>query len=127
VKTKLGLEKLGIAVLIVNEESEVSELGDAYIFRRLKAKDIRRYQGFTEDDEVFVQQVAPLQAEGALPCPKTKKIAEALKEEIEPVKVLGILRRDVPSPFFQPTRAQQTSHALNPREVILSSYILEAQ
>jgi hypothetical protein len=82
---------------------------------------------FYRNDEVFIQQVAQLLADGALSRPTTKKVAEALKEEIEPLKVLGILRRDVPSLFFQPTRAQQTSHALNPREVILSSYILEAQ
>jgi superfamily II DNA/RNA helicase len=100
---------------------------DAYIFKRLKAKDIRRYQGFTEDDEVFIEQVTELLADGALPRPTTKKVAEALKKEIEPLKVLGILRRDIPSLFFQPTRAQQTSKALNPREVILSSYIVEAK
>jgi len=102
---------------------------DAYILKRLKSKDIRRYQGFTEDDEIFIEQVIELLINGALPRPTTKKVAEALKkkENIEPLKVLGILRRDVPALFFQPTRAQQTSHALSPREVILSSYILEAQ
>jgi superfamily II DNA/RNA helicase len=100
---------------------------DAYIFRRLKAKEIRRYQGFTEDDEVFIEQVTELLVDGALPRPTTKKVAEALKEEKEPLKVLGILRRDIPTLFFQPTRAQRTSHALSPREVILSSYILEAK
>jgi len=41
--------------------------------------------------------------------------------------VLGVLRRDIPSLFFQPTRAQQVSHALSPREVILSSYIVESK
>lgn len=100
---------------------------DAYIFKRLKARDLRQYQGFTEDDEVFIEQVMELLSDGALPRPTTKKVAEALKkkENIEPLKVLGILRRDIPSLFFQPTRAQQTSRALKPREVILSSYILE--
>jgi superfamily II DNA or RNA helicase len=102
---------------------------DAYIFKRLKARDIRHYQGFTEDDEVFIEQVMELLADGALPRPTTKKVAEALKkkENVEPLKVLGILRRDIPSLFFQPTRAQQTSQAMKPREVILSSYILETR
>ncbi len=100
---------------------------DAYILKRLKAKEIRRYQGFTEDDELFIQQVMQLLSDGALPRPTTKKVAEALRKESEPLKVLGILRRDIPPLFFQPTRAQLTFHALSPREVILSSYLLEAK
>ncbi|MFH1008813.1 MAG: helicase-related protein [Candidatus Latescibacterota bacterium] len=100
---------------------------DAYILRRLKAKEIRRYQGFTEDDEAFIQQVIQLLTDGALPKPTTRTVADALKKEIEPLKVLGILKRDIPSPFFQPPRAQQAFHTLSPREVILSSYIVEAK
>jgi superfamily II DNA/RNA helicase len=100
---------------------------DAYILKRLKAKEIRSYHGFTEDDELYIQQVIQLLSDGALPRPTTKKVAEALKSEIQPLKVLGVLRRDIPSLFFQTTRAQQTGHALSPREVILSSYLLEAK
>jgi superfamily II DNA or RNA helicase len=97
---------------------------DAYILKRLKAKDIRRYHGFTEDDEAFIQRVVQLLADGALPKPTTKKVSEALKLEGEPLRVLGILRRDIPQEFFQPTRAQQAQHALMPREVILSSWLV---
>jgi superfamily II DNA/RNA helicase len=100
---------------------------DAYILKRLKAKEMRRYQGFTEDDDLFIQQVIQLLCDGALPRPTTKKVAEALKTEVEPLKVLGILRRDIPALFFQATRAQLTHHALSPREVILSSYLVEAK
>jgi superfamily II DNA/RNA helicase len=100
---------------------------DAYILKRLKAKEIRRYHGFTEDDEFYIQKVVQLLIDGALPKPTTKKVAEALKKEIQPLKVLGILRRDISSLFFQTTRAQMTSHVLSLREVILSSYLLEAK
>lgn len=100
---------------------------DAYILKRLKAKEVRRYHGFTEDDELYIQQVIQLLTDGALPRPTTKKVAEALKKEIDPLRVLAILRRDIPAQFFQPTRAQQSIHSLSPREVILSSYLLQAQ
>lgn len=100
---------------------------DAYILKRLKAKEISRYQGYTEDAELFIQQVKQLLTDGALPRPTTKKVAEALKKEIEPLKVLGILRRDIPSLFFQPSRIQESAHALNPREVILSSYLVKSE
>jgi superfamily II DNA/RNA helicase len=98
---------------------------NAYILKRLKAKEIHRYHGFTEDDELYIQQVIQLLTDGALPRPTTKKVAEAFKKEIEPLKVLSILRRDIPPEFFHATRAQQASHIFSPREVILSSYLLE--
>lgn len=100
---------------------------DAYILKRLKAKEIRHYHGFTEDDELYVRQVIQLLTDGALPKPTTKAVADSLRKEIDPLKVLGILKRDIPSEFFQPTRAQQTFHALSPREVILSAYLVEAK
>ena len=98
---------------------------DAYILKRLKAKEIRHYHGFTEDDELYIQKVVQLLVDGALPKPTTKKVADAMKKEIQPLKVLGILRRDISPLFFQSTRAQMTAHVLSPREVILSSYLLE--
>ena len=97
---------------------------DAYILKRLKSKEIRRYHGFTEDDEDYVRNVIQLLIDGSLPRPTAKKVAEALKKESEPLKVLGILRRDIPAAFFQLTRAQQMHHARMPREVILSSWIV---
>ena len=100
---------------------------DAYILKRLKAKEIRRYHGFTDDDERYIQEVIHLLTDGALPRPTTKKVAEAVKTEIEPLRVLAVLRRDIPALFFQATRAQQNPHGLSPREVILSSYLLEAK
>lgn len=100
---------------------------DAYILKRLKAKEIRRYDGFTEEDEVYIKQVIQLLTDGALPRPTTRTVADALKKEIDPLRLLGILKRDIPMEFFQPTRAQRTFQALSPREVILSSYLVEAK
>jgi superfamily II DNA/RNA helicase len=113
-----------------NEDATSQHKGstnDAYILKRLKAKEVRFYHGFTGDDEDYIQQVIQRLNDGALPRPTTKKVAEALKKELEPLKVLGILRRDIPSQLFQPTRAQRTFHALSPREVILSSYLLRTK
>jgi len=97
---------------------------DAYMLKRLKAKEIRHYHGFTDDDEAYIRNVIQLLTDGALPKPTTKTVATALKKEIEPLKVLGILRRDIPAAFFQSTRAQLLHHTLSPREVILSSWLI---
>lgn len=96
---------------------------DAYIMKRLRAKEIRHYQCFTDDDEAFLRDVARLLTDGALPRPTAKKAAEALKKEIEPLRVLGILKRDIPVHFFRATHAQSARAAAGPREVILSSWI----
>jgi superfamily II DNA/RNA helicase len=97
---------------------------DAYILKRLKAREIAGYHGYTEDDELFIQRIKQLLIDGALPRPTTKKVAEALKKELDPLKVLGVLRRDIPYLFLQPTRAQEDAYLFNPREVILSSYLV---
>ena len=53
-----------------------------------------------------------------------KKLADAFKNETQPLKYLGILRRDIPTQFFQSTRAEHTRQHFNPREVILSAYLV---
>jgi len=128
--TLLEKNKHGFESVTSSEQNDAipkhkGSANDTYVLKRLKAKEIRIYHGFTEDDELYIRQVIKLLTDGALPRPTTKKVAEALKKEIEPLKVLGILRRDIPPLFFQATRAQQTAHVLSPREVILSSYLLE--
>lgn len=96
---------------------------DAYILKRLKAKDISRCQSFTDDDELYVRQVIGLIDDGALPRPTTKKVATALKKESAPFKVLAILKREIPKEFFQATVADTARDSYSPREVILSSFI----
>ena len=56
---------------------------------------------------------------------KLREAAEALKKESDPLKVLGILRRDIPAAFFRPTHAQQQDNENMPREVILSSWVTQ--
>jgi superfamily II DNA/RNA helicase len=98
---------------------------DAYILKRLKAREIRRYHGYTDEDEAFLRDVMQLLSDGALPTPTTKKVAEALKKESDPLRVLGILHVGIPEQFFQQTRAQQSAQAVAARQVILSSYLVE--
>lgn len=100
---------------------------DAYILKRLKAKDIGRFAGFTDDDETYIRQVIGLINDGVLPKPTTKRVATALSKEAAPFKVLGILKREIPKGFFQATIADATRNAYAPREVILSSFIPEPQ
>ncbi len=112
-----------------DEIRRISSLGgsrDLYIINRLKAREIRAYHGFTEDDEAYIQDVIRLLTDGALPKAITGRVSAALKKESAPLKVLAILRRDIPAHFFQPAVGRIDNPA-HPREVILSSYLLEAE
>jgi superfamily II DNA or RNA helicase len=99
---------------------------DAYILKRLKDKAVRRCQQFTEDDEDFVGNVIRLVEEGSLPRATAKKVATALKkpDNLQPLKVLAALRRDIKPEFFQASPIAHASQAFAPREVILSSYLV---
>jgi superfamily II DNA/RNA helicase len=96
----------------------------ARLLRRLRSKDIRHFKGFTDEDEEYIRAVIRLLEDGALPRPTTKKLMTALQDEINPLKILGVLRRNLPASFFQPTQASQTHRNTAPREVILSSYFV---
>jgi len=100
---------------------------DIYILKRLKDKAVRRCQQFTEDDEDFVGKTIRLVEDGSLPKATAKKIAASLKkpENLLPLKVLAVLRRDIKNEFFQAAPLAQSSQALEPREVILSSYLVQ--
>ncbi len=100
---------------------------DTYILKRLKDKAVRRCQQFTEDDEEFVGKVIRLVEEGSLPKATAKKVAAALRkpENLQPLKVLTVLRRDIKHEFFQASPAAHASQALAPREVILSSFLVQ--
>ncbi len=101
----------------------ISRGNDSYILKRLKAKEIKRCKVFTDDDEAFIQHVMRLLEDGALPKQTTKKVADALKKgAVDPLKVLGVLRRNIPRQFFE-MRSGLARHSVSPREVILSSFV----
>jgi superfamily II DNA or RNA helicase len=100
---------------------------DAYLLKRLKIKAVRHCPQFTEDDEEFVGKVIRLLEDGSLPKATAKKVAASLRkpENLQPLKVLAVLRRDIKHEYFQASPAAHASQALAPREVILSSYLVQ--
>ncbi|MDP2990012.1 MAG: helicase-related protein, partial [Kiritimatiellota bacterium] len=118
------------ATTVEAEQAESTHRGDrnaAYILKRLKPKEIRRCRQFTEDDEEFIGKVIRLVEEGSLPKRTAKELAAKLKDEIQPLKVLAFLRRDIKRELFQTNPASHANQALVPREVILSSWVVNKQ
>ena len=73
--------------------------------KRLKAKEIRRYHGSRKTTKLYIQQVIQLLTDGALPQPTTKKVADALKKEIEPLRSWAFCAATSLTVISKPTRA----------------------
>jgi superfamily II DNA/RNA helicase len=116
-------------VLATTEDAKAEPAGNsrdnpAKILKRLRTREIRHFKGFTDEDQEYLLKVIRLLEDGALPRPTTKKVAEAFKTEINALKLLAILKRDIPVYFFQATRAEKTRSDYSRREVILSEYLV---
>ena len=98
-----------------------------FVIKFLKSNQIKHFQGYTEDDELYIREVIKLIEEGGLPKQTTKTLQKALSKEITPIKILGILKKKIPSEFFKEMTAESAAQTSGPREVILSEYLVGKQ
>ncbi len=100
----------------------------AQVLRILKANEIKRFKGYTEDDEAYLQRVVSELESGGLPKQTTKTLVKELEKELKgnvnPLRILAIIRMNIPTEFLQDTLAQSAAITFGPREVILSEYLL---
>lgn len=123
----LDMNKEAFVMSTLEEHMEKTQSGRdnaTKILMRLKAKEIKYYEGYIEEDEEYIKSVVQLLEDGILPKPTTKKILKDLSQEADPQRVLGILKRHISDEFFKATHAEKNRSFGNPREVILSSYLV---
>lgn len=94
------------------------------ILRILKSKQVRKYSGFTEDDEQYINEVIRLIGEGGLPKHTLKRLVKELSNELDPFKILGKLKKNIAPEFFEETIAESAAQTSGPKEVILSEYLV---
>lgn len=94
----------------------------------LKAREVKDFKGYTEEDELYLQRVSTLLEEGALPKSTAKRLLNNINEELakdfNPLKLLSLIRLGIPSEFFKETLAENSAQVAGPREVILSEYLI---
>lgn len=95
------------------------------ILKILKAKEMRRYEGFTDLDDEYLDKVRKLIEEGGMPKKTAKTIFNHLKGETNPVKILAIIKKHLPNQLFNATQTVQDISMSSPKEVILSEYLLK--
>lgn len=126
---KLNLEMLKSVNEIEEDEFSTkrgSRDNSARLSKILKAKEIKNYKGFTEDDELYISRVIEELDFGGVP----KKIAQKIYKKVEdtpeiianPIKLLGVLKTLLPNDFLNPTLQEQESGTLSRNEIILSEY-----
>ncbi len=97
------------------------------VVKILKAiQDLRQY---TEDQEIYLERVINRLKEGALPKSTVSKVLKELDKELQSgqpnsIKILAILQNTIPEEFLKSHIAESTAHTFDPREVILSEYLI---
>lgn len=96
---------------------------DKFVIQCLKAKEIRKFQGFTDEGEDFLKAVRLAFEEGRIPKQTAKKVQQALQPIAgEPLKLLGALKKTVPLNLLVESEPQMVHQWGSSREVVLSEY-----
>lgn len=126
-KNKQGFEKA------TSEDTEITITASkggasnvSFVTKLLKANEIKLFDGFTDEDEEYIQLVTKAFQEGIIPQNTAKKIANAIKKEngFNPLKILGILKQNIPDSLIAQENSSTGGHYHTKREVILSEYML---
>ena len=107
---------------ILEKTSRGSKSNEAYLIKRLKAREMKQFQGFTDDDEDFLKAVLRAFEDGVIPRNTSKRLKQELELEINPLKTLAIFRNNIPLALLTGGQATQ-GRELHTREVILSEYL----
>lgn len=99
---------------------------ERYVIIRLKANEFRKYQGFIDDDEEYIKLVLKGYEYGVIPKNTTKGIKKKIEKEINPLKVLAILKKSIPYNILGVERSDQPIIS-SKREVILFEYLAGEQ
>ncbi len=89
---------------------------------------IRDYRQFTEEQEEYIRKVMRQLQEGGLPKQTTKSALKEMnavvKQGVNPLKMLAVLQKNIPSEFLEGHLAESAAKVGGPREVILSEYLV---
>ena len=105
------------------EKSRGGRSNEQYVIGTLKAKEFQRCTSFTDDDEEFIQVVLEKYNEGVIPKNITKRIKQKIEKEGESLKILAVLKREIPGRLLGIRHSGGSDGFISKREVILSEWL----
>jgi len=121
-KNKTKFEMLTATEDIEPATSKGGLSNEKYVILRLKAKEFRKLSGFTDEDEEYIRLVLSAYNDGTIPRNTSKKIKKAIEKETNPLKVLSVLKMNIPYNILGVKQTGQPIELVK-REVILSEYL----
>jgi len=95
---------------------------EMYVIKRLKVKELQQYQGFTDENEEYIRLVLNAYERGVIPLNTTKRIKRKIEREVNPLKVLAILMKEIPDNILDIKETWKPVGS-EKREVILSEFL----
>jgi superfamily II DNA or RNA helicase len=122
---KLSKNKIAFDEIFEKEEENVEARGisnEINLLKRIKA--IYKAEELTEEDETYLLELKILLEDGAVPKATIKKILKEISKEINPIKILAKIKKNVPEDYFKKTFVSNSADITGPKEVILSEYLV---
>ncbi len=105
--------------------SRRSGSNETFILSVLKSREVQHFKGFTDEDERYLKLVREALEAGLIPKNTTKTLKPALSGNLEPLKLLGVLKRHLHERDVIPV--QDAEEEATPRDVILSLYLRRSE
>jgi superfamily II DNA/RNA helicase len=95
---------------------------DRKILKRLNANTVKRFDGFTEEQEEYLEIVKQKIDEGALPKNSARRIWGKMKNMVKPLEIVSLLQKEISPNLLKDTHSQARESVSNVKEVILCEY-----
>ena len=122
-KNKFEFDQITSDEMDEAEKSPGGMSNEKYVIQRLKVRDFYECSSFTDDDEEFIKVVQEKYSEGIIPKNISKRIKQEIEKIIDPLKILGVLKREIPSRLLGVRNTGIGSFTISKREVILSEWL----
>jgi len=113
---EITMEEIGMSL-----ETRTGAL-DRKILKRLNSNTVKRFDGFTQEQEEYIEVVKTKIDEGALPKNLAKRIWKKMRDMMEPLEIVKLLQKEISPNLLKDTQSQAKESISNEKEVILSEY-----
>lgn len=113
---EITMEEIGMSL-----ETRTGAL-DRKILKRLNSNTVKRFDGFTQEQEEYIEVVKTKIDEGALPKNLAKRIWEKMRDMMDALEIVRLLQKEISPNLLKDTQSQAKESISNVKEVILSEY-----